>query len=115
MMDERKKQIHAVTQGLRIVFKGVQVHSKHDEKSCGLSSAKLWMLHEIADAPGIKVSKLAASLSILRPAVICSISLKKNSSCIGIAVKPINQVSIFTSAKEDRSSLVKHRSLPREN
>jgi len=63
-MDERKKQINAVTQRLRIVFKGVQAHSKHVEKSCGLSSAKLWMLHEIADAPGVKVSKLAAALSI---------------------------------------------------
>jgi MarR family transcriptional regulator, organic hydroperoxide resistance regulator len=64
MMDERNKQIHAVTQGLRIILKGVQAHSKFVEKSCGMSSAKLWMLHEIAGAPGIKVSRLAAVLSI---------------------------------------------------
>ncbi|MGB3209789.1 MAG: MarR family transcriptional regulator [Desulforhopalus sp.] len=63
-MDDRDRQIHGITQGLRIVFKGVQAHSKYVEKSCGLSSAKLWMLHEIAQTPGVKVSKLAAVLSI---------------------------------------------------
>jgi DNA-binding MarR family transcriptional regulator len=64
MMDERNKQINAVTQRLRNILKGVQAHSKYVEKSCGLSSAKLWMLHEIAAAPGLKVSKLAAALAI---------------------------------------------------
>jgi DNA-binding MarR family transcriptional regulator len=64
MMDERNKQINAVTLRLRNILKGVQAHSKYVEKSCGLSSAKLWMLHEIAAAPGLKVSKLAAALAI---------------------------------------------------
>lgn len=63
-MDEKNVQINTVTQRLRNIFKGVQAHSKYVEKSCGLSSAKLWMLHEIAAAPGIKVSKLAAALAI---------------------------------------------------
>ena len=64
MMGEKKQQIHVVIQKLRIVFKGVQAHSKKVQKSCGLSSAKLWMLHEIEGTPGIKVSQLAAALSI---------------------------------------------------
>ena len=63
-MGESNKQVHVVIQKLRIVFKGVQAHSKKVEKSCGLSSAKLWMLHEIDGTPGIKVSQLAASLAI---------------------------------------------------
>ncbi len=64
MMSEKNKQIQVVIQKLRIVFKGVQAHSKKVEKVCGLSSAKLWMLHEINGNPGIKVSQLAAALSI---------------------------------------------------
>ncbi len=63
-MDERKEQIHIVTQKLRIILKGVQAHSKKVEKTCGLSSAKLWMLREVDGTPGIKVSQLALALSI---------------------------------------------------
>ena len=63
-MGEKNQQIHVVIQKLRIVFKGVQAHSKKVEKLCGLSSAKLWMLHEIEGTSGIKVSQLAAALSI---------------------------------------------------
>lgn len=54
----------SITQQLRIVYKAVQSHSKRVEKACGLSSAKLWMLHEVAQNPGIKVSQLAKLLSI---------------------------------------------------
>lgn len=63
-MEKKNKQIHDITKELRIILKGVQAHSKNVEKSCGLSSAKLWMLSEVAGTPGIKVSKLAAVLSI---------------------------------------------------
>ncbi len=63
-MDERNEQITVVTKKLRIILKGVQAHSKNVEKTCGLSSAKLWMLREVDGTPGIKVSKLAAALSI---------------------------------------------------
>lgn len=63
-MDERNEQIPVVAKKLRIILKGVQAHSKNVEKTCGLSSAKLWMLREVDGTPGIKVSKLAAALSI---------------------------------------------------
>lgn len=63
-MDERNEQVHVVTQKLRIILKGVQAHSKKVEKTCGLSSAKLWMLREVDGTPGIKVSQLASALSI---------------------------------------------------
>lgn len=64
MEDDRSKQVQLVTQRLRIVFRTIQMHAKTVEKECGLSSAKLWMLNEIAAAPGLKVSKLAAALTI---------------------------------------------------
>ena len=63
-MAERSLQIKTVTQQLRVLFKAVQAHSKHVEKQCGLSSAKLWMLHELNSTPRIKVSKLARALAI---------------------------------------------------
>ena len=63
-MDEKKQQIDVVSQKLRIVLKGVQAHSKKVAKPSGLSSAKLWTLHEIEENPGIKVSHLATALAI---------------------------------------------------
>lgn len=63
-MDEKNKQIQVVIQKLRIVLKGVQAHSKKVTEPSGLSSAKLLMLHEIEENPGIKVSRLAAALAI---------------------------------------------------
>lgn len=63
-MGDRSIKEQSITQQLRIVYKAVQSHSKRVEKVCGLSSAKLWMLHEIAQTPGIRVSELARLLSI---------------------------------------------------
>lgn len=72
---EQINQIKNVTQQLRILFKVVQSHSKTVEKACGLSGAKLWMLYEIGQCPGIKVSQLATTLSIHRST--CSNMLDK--------------------------------------
>lgn len=74
-MENRIVQEQEITKQLRIVFKAVQAHSKRVEKTCGLSSAKLWMLHEIASTHGIKVSQLATALSIHRST--CSNMLDK--------------------------------------
>ena len=63
-MDGNITQEQAVTQQLRIIFKAVQAHSKIVEKACGLSSAQLWMLYEVSEAPGVKVSQLAKTLAI---------------------------------------------------
>ncbi len=65
-MSNRLENEHAVTQQLRIIFKAIQAHSKQVEKNCGLSSVRLWMLYEIDNADGIKVSELAERLSIHR-------------------------------------------------
>lgn len=64
-----------VTQQLRIIFKAIQAHSKEVENTCGLSSVRLWMLYEVNNAPGIKVSELASLLSIHRST--CSNMLDK--------------------------------------
>ncbi|MFT5702314.1 MAG: DNA-binding MarR family transcriptional regulator [Desulforhopalus sp.] len=75
LMDEKITQEQAVTQQLRIIFKAVQAHSKTVEKVCGLSSAQLWMLYEVSEAPGVKVSQLAKTL-VIHPST-CSNMLDK--------------------------------------
>ena len=63
-MDEKDRQVKEILKKIHIIFKAVQAHSKYVEEECGLSSAKLWMLNEIGQNPGVKVSQLAAVLSI---------------------------------------------------
>jgi len=74
-MDIRIEQEKTITQQLRKLFKAIQAHSKSIEKSCGLSSVRLWMLFEISSTEGIKVSELASILSIHRST--CSNMLDK--------------------------------------
>lgn len=74
-MVERLEKEHNVTQHLRIVFKAIQAHSKRIEAACGLSSVRLWMLYEVNNTPGIKVTELATLLSIHRST--CSNMLDK--------------------------------------
>lgn len=74
-MNDRIEQEKIITQQLRILFKAIQAHSKRVEKACGLSSVRLWMLHEIGANPGITVSELATTLSIHRST--CSNMLDK--------------------------------------
>lgn len=74
-MNDRTSSEANITKHLRIVYRAVQSHSKEVEKACGLSSAQLWMLHEIFSAHGIKVSDLASVLSIHRST--CSNMLDK--------------------------------------
>ncbi len=63
-MDEKNRQAQEILKKLQVILKAVQAHSKFVEEKCGLSSAKLWMLYEISHTPGLKVSQLAALLSI---------------------------------------------------
>lgn len=68
-------QENAVVRHFRAIFRVLQTHSKMMERSSGLSTAQLWMLHAIAASPGIKVSELAAILVIHRST--CSNMLDK--------------------------------------
>lgn len=74
-MEIRLTKEHNITQQFRIVLKAIQAHSKRVESACGLSSVRLWMLYEVNNAPGIKVSQLANLLSIHRST--CSNMLDK--------------------------------------
>ena len=48
----------------RIIIRAAQRHSAAIQKQCGVSGAQLWLLQEIADAPGLRVGELAARMAI---------------------------------------------------
>jgi len=62
--DPRLHRFQVILRDLRIIFRASQNHAKWVEKECGLSSAQLWMMWELFNNPGLKVSQLADILSI---------------------------------------------------
>lgn len=62
--DPRFSRFKTILKDFRIIFRAIQAHSRLVEKQSGLSSAQLWMMWEIFNAPGIKVSELAKVLSL---------------------------------------------------
>ncbi len=62
--DPRFQRFQIILKDLRIIFRASQTHAKWVEKECGLSSAQLWMMWELFNSPGLKVSELASILSI---------------------------------------------------
>jgi len=61
---ERSNRTHNILKSLRIVFRSIQAHSRQVEKESGVSSTQLWMMWEIFNVPGMKVTELADILSI---------------------------------------------------
>jgi DNA-binding MarR family transcriptional regulator len=62
--DQRFHRFQEILKDLRIIFRASQAHARWVEKECGLSSAQLWMMWELFNSPGLKVSELANILSI---------------------------------------------------
>lgn len=48
----------------RIIIRAAQRHSAAIQKQCGVSGAQLWVMQEIADAPGLRVGELAERMAI---------------------------------------------------
>ena len=53
-----------ILKSLRIIFRSIQAHSRLVEKESGVSSAQLWMMWELSNTPGMKVTELASVLTI---------------------------------------------------
>ncbi len=53
-----------VLQKMRIVIRAAQRHSLWIEKQCGVNGAQLWIMQELADAPGLRVGQITARLAI---------------------------------------------------
>lgn len=48
----------------RVIFSSIKTHLGEIEAQCGISSSQLWVLWELHKTPGLKVTELAAKLSI---------------------------------------------------
>lgn len=55
---------HEALKRFRQIFKAVQQHSQRVEQRCGLTSAQLWAVAELAQHPGQRVSDIACAMSI---------------------------------------------------
>ena len=53
-----------ILKSFRIIFRSIQAHSRMVERKSGVNSTQLWMLWEIFNNPGMKVTTLADILSI---------------------------------------------------
>lgn len=62
--DPRFQRFQSILKDLRVIFRASQAHARWVEKECGLSSAQLWMMWELFNAPGLRVSELAKILAI---------------------------------------------------
>lgn len=62
--DNQSQWPYEALKQFRLIFKAVQQHSQWVESQCGLTSAQLWTMWEIAKKPGLNVSELAKAMSI---------------------------------------------------
>lgn len=65
----------AVLAQFRVIYGSVRQHFQYIEERCGVSGSQLWLLDEIARAPGAGVSELAGRMSIHQ--AICGDLLEK--------------------------------------
>ncbi len=59
----REKSLEALKK-FRQIFSSAQHHFRRVEDQCGLSGAQLWVLREVAEHPGQRVSDLARAMSV---------------------------------------------------
>lgn len=53
-----------VLRQFRVIFKSVRKHFQAIEQAAGISGAQLWALSCVAERPGLRVSELAADMSV---------------------------------------------------
>jgi DNA-binding MarR family transcriptional regulator len=53
-----------VLKKFRVIYGSVRQHFREVEQTCGVTGSQLWIMQEVANAPGIGISNLADRLSI---------------------------------------------------
>lgn len=56
--------VNAVIKNFRVIVSSIKKHSTQVEALCDVSSSQLWLLWELQETPGLKVTELAYRLSI---------------------------------------------------
>ncbi len=64
-----------VLRQFRLIYGSVKQHFREVEERCGISGSQVWLLREVATAPGTGVSRLAERLSIHQST--CSLLVEK--------------------------------------
>ena len=62
--DGHQQRVLTVLKQFRLIYGSARQQFRQIEASCGVSGSQLWLMHELAKAPGIGVSDLAHRLSI---------------------------------------------------
>lgn len=76
MKEDKNHQLSLqVLKKFRIIYGSIRQQFRDVESNCGVSGSQLWILQEVAKAPGIGVSMLAARLSIHQST--CSLLVEK--------------------------------------
>lgn len=73
--DELTELQMQVLRQFRMIYGSVKQHFREVEKQCGISGSQVWLLREVALAPGTGVSRLAERLSIHQST--CSLLVEK--------------------------------------
>jgi len=65
-LNNRSKKLLSlqVLKKFRVIFGSVRQHFREVEQTCGVTGSQLWIMHEVANNPGIGVSDLAERLSV---------------------------------------------------
>ena len=61
---QHEKAVLEVVQKFRIIFKSIKSHFQWVQQKTGISGAQLWLLSQVGESQGVKVSELAHSLAI---------------------------------------------------
>ncbi|MDZ4142167.1 MAG: MarR family transcriptional regulator [Methylotenera sp.] len=56
--------VNSSLKNFRVIISSIKKHSSQVEAFCNVSSSQLWVLWELHQSPGLKVSELASKLSI---------------------------------------------------
>lgn len=65
MSKRNKNQLSLqVLKKFRIIYGSMRQHFREIEQTCGVTGSQLWILQEVANAPGIGISDLADRLSM---------------------------------------------------
>ena len=62
--EQQNAQAALALKQFRVIFRSVKKHFQFVEKRCQISGSQLWALAQVAETPGIRVTELAARLSI---------------------------------------------------
>jgi DNA-binding MarR family transcriptional regulator len=97
---------------LRILIRAAQRHSAWIAKQCGVSGAKLWILQELQDAPGMRVGDVAEKLAIHQTTATNLLDALEKDGYITKARHPEDQRAVVLKLSKQGRELLKRAPKP---